>query len=30
MAVGATVLLVDREGTAFLAVPAPNDLLPDR
>jgi YqiJ-like protein len=30
MAVGATVLLVDREGTAFLAVPAPSDLLPDR
>jgi membrane protein implicated in regulation of membrane protease activity len=30
MAVGATVLLVDRDGTAFLAIPAPNDLLPDR
>jgi hypothetical protein len=30
MGIGATVLLVDREGTAFLAVPAPNDLLPDR
>jgi membrane protein implicated in regulation of membrane protease activity len=27
MAVGSTVLLVDREGSAFLAVPAPDDLL---
>ena len=30
MAVGSTVLLVDREGAAFLAIPAPNDLLTDR
>jgi hypothetical protein len=28
MAVGSTVLLVDREGTAFLAIPAPQDLVP--
>jgi hypothetical protein len=30
MAVGSSVLLVDREGAAFLAIPAPNDLLTER
>lgn len=30
MAVGSTVLLVDREGTAFLAIPAPEDLVTQR
>jgi hypothetical protein len=29
MAVGSTVLLVEREGATFLAIPAPNDLLTD-
>jgi hypothetical protein len=30
MAVGTTVLLVDRNGSTFLAIPAPNDLLNNR